>query len=129
MSIDRQGFVGVFPEPLERRSIEGLIGIWLERYGSVEQAAGRGAEALTIPIRASADVAWNGSIEFRVSCGEQFAWVYITPGHRVIETSGLTPQNGDSLCHDVLVDLPGCREIVNDHDDRRLDQLEAEGLM
>ena len=46
----------------------------------------------------------------------------------VIETTGL-PHEKISLCLDILLELPGVTEIVDQHDDRRLDELERDGLM
>ncbi len=129
MSVEHQGYVGFFKEPLGRPQIESFVLLWLERYGSVEQAAGGGSQVLTINIRSVNDLMWQRNLEFRVSCGEQFAWIYLTQDRHVIETSGLAPHNGSSLCHDVLVDVPGCSEIIDENNAYRLDELEARGLM
>ena len=48
---------------------------------------------------------------------------------RALEMRRLAPAGGVALCHDVLVDVPGCREIINERNDGRLDQLEKLGLM
>ena len=34
-----------------------------------------------------------------------------------------------ALCLDILLELAGITEIVDQHDDRRLDELERDGLM
>lgn len=127
--MERAGYVGLFNEPFGRPQVEAVVQSWLDRFGSVEQTAGTGAQALTLPVRAVADIVWQKDLQFRVLSGQQFAWVYLTMEHRVVETSGLTPVGGVALCHDVLAEVPGCREIINERNNERLDQLEKLGLM
>jgi hypothetical protein len=129
MSMEHRGFVGLFREKLDRERIGELVSLWLDRFGAVEQAAGDSYQVSTLRIDSVADVIWETNLQFRVLCGEQFAWIYITLGGRVAETSGLSFQAGALLCRDVLEDLPNCEEIIDEHNDRRLDQLEAQGLM
>lgn len=129
MSLERCGYVGIFREPLDESKIEELVLRWLERFGHVEQTLGSGAQPLTSVIHKGEDLRWEKNMQFRVSSGEQFAWLYLTKDRHVIETSGLTPHQGSTLCRDVLVDMPGCNEVIDDRNDKRLDQLEAEGLM
>jgi hypothetical protein len=45
-----------------------------------------------------------------------------------METTGL-PSDQISVCLDVILGLPGLVEVIDQHDDKRLDQLEAEGMM
>ncbi len=129
MSLERAGYVGLFAEPLKQSRIEELVQLWLERYGKVEQTSGRGRQLLTQAIGSLGDVTWEENLQFRVLSGEQFTWVYVTQDRYVIETTGLAPAGGACLCRDVLVNLPGCNEIIDEYEDRRLDELEAEGLM
>lgn len=129
VSMERAGYVGLFAEPFGRPQVEAVVQSWLDRFGSVEQTAGTGAQALTLAVRAVTDIVWQKDLQFRVLSGQQFAWVYVTMEHRVVETTGLAPSSGAALCRDVLVDVPGCREIVNERNDERLDQLEKLGLM
>jgi hypothetical protein len=130
MGLERQGFVGLFLEPLSRSHISNIIDLWIERFGSVEQALGRGGQVLTTVLKSSSDIAWQDNMELRVLNGEQFTWVYLSEDKYVIETSGLVPERGaSSLCRDVLADLEGCAEIIDDRNDRRLDDLEAQGKM
>jgi hypothetical protein len=129
MSIDHRGFVGLFEEPLRRNVIEQIIDVWLDRYGGIEQASGNSYQVLTTTIRERKDIIWENNLQFRVLCGEQFAWIYITLDRYVIETSGLALHEGALLCHDVLNDLPGCEEIIDERNDSRLDELEKFGLM
>ena len=129
MSLEHKGFVGLFAEPLKRSCIEELVSLWLKRYGKLEQTVGNGSQVLTQMIYSLADLSWNENLQFRVLCGEQFAWIYLTQDRYVIETSGLIFEGSASLCRDVLVDLPGCNEIIDEHNDHRLDELETQGLM
>ena len=129
VSMERAGYVGLFNEPFGHPQVEAIVQSWIDRFGSVEQTAGTGAQILTLPVRAVADLVWQKDLQFRILSGHQFAWVYVTMERRVVETSGLAPPGGDALCHDVLVDAPGCREIINERNDERLEQLEKLGLM
>ncbi len=129
MHLQHAGYVGLFEESLGRERIEELVLVWLECFGRVEQTVGRGVQPLTQIIRSASDLAWEKNIQFRVLSNEQFAWIYVNLDAHVMETSGLVVATGPSLCHDVLNVLPGCCEIIDDRNDRRLDELEARGLM
>lgn len=129
VSLERAGYVGLFEEPFGRPQVVAIVQSWLDRFGSVEQTAGTGTQALTLPVRVTDDIIWQKDLQFRVLSGHQFAWVYVTLERRVVETTGLVPPNGATLCHDVLVDVPGCIEVINERNDGRLDQLEKMGLM
>lgn len=129
MSLERAGYVGLFHEPFDRGRVEAVVQSWLDRFGAVEQAAGAGTQALTVAVKAVTDIIWQKDLQFRVLSGSQFAWVYVTMERRVVETTGLAPRGGAILCRDVLVDAPGCGEIIDEKNDARLDQLEKQGLM
>ena len=128
MSLERKGFVGLFDEILNQEHIEELVVLWLEEYGSVEQTIGSGGQVLTQIVRSISDIVWEENLQFRVISGEQFAWIYMTQNYFVIETSGLFSSSSSLLCRDVLV-VPGCSEIIDENNDKRLDELEAQGLM
>ncbi len=127
--LERQGFVGLFSEPLVRKRIEELVSLWMERFGNVEQTVGKGSQVLTVKIQNVSDVIWEKDLQFRILYEEQFAWIYMTENRYVIETSGLISQDASSLCRDVLKDIHGCKEIIDDRNDGRLDELETQGLM
>ena len=129
MSLEHQGYVGLFEERLTRRRIEELVELWIERFGSVEQAAGSSHQVSTFTIRSVSEIIWENDLQFRILAGEQFAWIYVTPNQRVIETSGLASADGLALSRDILCDTPGCIEIIDEHNDRRLDDLESQGLL
>jgi hypothetical protein len=67
-------------------------------------------------------------LQFRVIQGDDVSWAYLTRNRRVIETTGL-PNEKIALCLDILLELTGVTEIVDQSDDRRLDELERDGLM
>lgn len=124
-----RGYVAVFAEPHTDDSIRKLVESWLERFEKVEQVvpgiqAGNTTTALQIPQ----EMIPADHLQFRIIQGEDFAWAYLTRGRRVIETTGL-PHEKLSLCLDILLELSGVTEIVDQHDDRRLDELERDGLM
>jgi len=121
------GFVAVFNEPLNEAQLRYLMQSWLERYERIEQVVER--DVATTQVEGPDEVRWEKNLQFRILNGDEFAWVYITRDSRVIETTGM-PKNEDvSLCLDLLIELPGLREIVPDNDEARLTQLEAEGLL
>lgn len=124
-----QGYVAVFATPHTDDTIRSFVDSWLERFERVEQVIpGVQAGNSTTPIQTSTDLIPSDHLQFRVLLGEDFAWAYLTRGRRVIETTGL-PSEKISLCLDILLELPGVTEIVDQHDDRRLDELERDGLM
>ena len=124
-----RGYVAVFTEPHTDDSIRTILESWLARFEKVEQVIpGIQAGNTTTAIQSSQDLIPSDHLQFRVIQGQDFAWAYLTRGRRVIETTGL-PQEKISLCLDILLELPGVSEIVDQHDDRRLDELERDGLM
>lgn len=127
--MDSIGFVGVFGAVVDEERLGAVVDFWLERYERVEQVCpGNGVGALTMTISKRGDLLGDEHPQFRVLQGEEFAWVYFTRGGRVVETTGFA--GGElALCLDVLVGLPGLVEIVEGYNEKRLDELEAEGLM
>lgn len=124
-----KGYVGVFDTPFTRESVAAFIGSWQAQNLQIEQVCpGPHAGNTTIRITRVEDVLWETNLQFRVLSDVTFSWVYLTLGRRVAETSGL-PDEGNILPLEVLLELPGLSEVVDQADDRRLDQLEAEGLM
>jgi len=123
------GYVAVFAEPHSVDSIRKILESWLARFEKVEQVVpGVQAGNTTTAIQQPQDLIPADHLQFRVIQGGDFAWAYLTRGRRVIETTGL-PQEKIALCLDILLELPGVTEIVDQHDDRRLDELERDGLM
>lgn len=124
-----QGYVAVFAEPHTDESIRKILESWLDRFERVEEVVpGLQAGNTTTAIQKPQDLLPADHLQFRVIQGDDFAWAYLTRGRRVIETTGL-PHEKISLCLDILLELPGVTEIVDQHDDRRLDELERDGLM
>ncbi|NBR62814.1 MAG: hypothetical protein EBT77_00600, partial [Verrucomicrobia bacterium] len=124
-----RGYVAVFSEPHDDGSVRKILDSWLTRFERVEQVVpGVQAGNTTTPIQKPQDLIPADHMQFRVIQGGDFAWVYLTRNRRVVETTGL-PSEKISLCLDVLLELPGVMEIVDQHDDRRLDELERDGLM
>ncbi|MFZ5807590.1 MAG: hypothetical protein ACOY3I_10345 [Verrucomicrobiota bacterium] len=123
-----KGYVGLFKEELTEKRIRQCVAVWLDRFDRVEQVCGGGNGALTMQISSSQDVMMESHQQFRVLMGSDFTWVYLTQNRRVMETTGL-PAEEISLCLDVLLELPGILEIIDHSNDKRLDQLEKEGLM
>lgn len=125
---DSIGFVGVFSDRFSRSCIERFVGIWLKQFGSVEQVCPGPAGPLTLRITTEQDVIWEKSMQFRVTEGADFSWIYLTMGQRVVETTGLASAQS-ALVLEVLMELPGLIGVVDQRNDRRLDELEEEGLL
>lgn len=124
-----RGYVAVFADPHTDDSIRKILESWLARFERVEQVVpGVQAGNTTTHIQSPQDLLPADHLQFRVLLGGDFAWAYLTRGRRVIETTGL-PNEKISLCLDILLELTGVTEIVDQHDDRRLDELERDGLM
>lgn len=124
-----RGYVAVFAEGHTDDSIGKILESWLGRFEKVEQVVpGVQAGNTTVAIQKPQDFIPANHLQFRVIQGGDFAWAYLTRDRRVIETTGL-PAEKISLCLDILLELPGVTEIVDQHDDRRLDELERDGLM
>lgn len=124
-----KGYVGVFDAPFTRASVRSFIETWLAANLQVEQVCpGPRAGNTTLALTDPDTILWETNLQFRILSGSLFSWAYLSLDRRVIETSGL-PDEGNTLPLDILLDLPGLQEIVDQANDRRLDQLEAEGLM
>ncbi|MCX6934866.1 MAG: hypothetical protein NTZ01_01510 [Verrucomicrobia bacterium] len=98
-------------------------------FEKVEQVCpGIPAGYSTITLTSVDELLKSDHLQFRILQGDDFVWAYLTRGRRVIETTGL-PNEKIALCLDILLELPGITEIVDQADDRRLDELERDGLM
>jgi len=124
-----RGYVAVFSEAHTDASIRSILESWLERFTRVEQVIpGAQAGNSTITLASSDELLPSDHLQFRIIQGEDFTWAYLTRNRRVIETTGL-PNEKISLSLDILLELGGVTEIVDQSDDRRLDELERDGLM
>lgn len=124
-----RGYVAVFSEAHTDASIRSILESWLERFPRVEQVIpGAQAGNSTITLTSPDELLPSDHLQFRIIQGEDFTWAYLTRGRRVIETTGL-PNEKISLSLDILLELGGVTEIVDQSDDRRLDELERDGLM
>ena len=117
----QKGFVAVFEKPLGRPAISECVASWLERFEKVEQVIPN-MEG-TLEVKEPSEIMWEPNLQFRVMNGEQFAWVYVTVDSRAMETTGF--QDAEiSFCLEVLLELPGVSEVVDEKNQRRLDELE-----
>lgn len=127
--MDSHGYVAVFAQPHTDASIQSILQSWFARFEKIEQVCpGLQAGNSTITLASPKEMLPADHLQFRILQGSDFAWAYLTRGRRVIETTGLD-QGKISLCLDILLELPEVTEIVEQHDDRRLDELERDGLM
>jgi hypothetical protein len=119
--MDRKGFIAVFESGLGKTEISQCVESWLERFEKVEQVVPM-MEG-TLEVRAAKEIMWEPNLQFRVLNGEQFAWVYVSLDKRAMETTGF--QDAEiSFCLEVLLELPGLAEVIDEKNQRRLDELE-----
>ena len=124
--MDKKGFVAVFEKALDRAAISECVASWLERFEKVEQVT-PGMES-TLEVREPGEIMWEPNLQFRVMNGEQFSWVYVSIDKLAMETTGF--QDAEiSFCLEVLLELPGIAEVVDEKNQRRLDELEKAGII
>ena len=124
-----RGYVAIFSEPHTDSSIRLILQSWMDRFERIEQSIpGAQAGNSTVTLTSPQELLPGDHLQFRILVGGDFTWAYLTRGRRVIETTGL-PSEKIALCLDVLLELNGVTEIVDQSDDRRLDELERDGLM
>lgn len=124
--MNQKGFVAVFERDLAQGHIAECVASWIARFEKVEQVVPN--MEVTLEVREPAQIMWEPNLQFRVLNGDQFAWVYVSVDHRAMETTGF--QDAEiSFCLEVLLELPGVAEIVDEKNRRRLDELEKAGII
>jgi hypothetical protein len=124
-----KGYVGLFRTGLHEPQIGAFVQSWLRNFDKVEQVIpGHESGNATFVISDHGQIMWAPHLQFRVMHGEDFAWVYISKGRQVVETSGL-PYGDNLVPLNVLVELEDLAEVIDQENERRLDELEREGLM
>jgi hypothetical protein len=124
--MDKKGFIAVFEGALARAEISECVASWLERFEKVEQVIS-GMEG-TLEVKEPREIMWEPNLQFRVLNGEQFAWVYVSLDKRAMETTGF--QDAEiSFCLEVLLELPGVAEVIDEKNQRRLEELEKSGII
>jgi hypothetical protein len=124
--MDKKGFIAIFEEVLGRSEISECVASWLERFEKVEQVV-PGMEG-TLEVKEPSEIMWEPNLQFRVMSGDQFAWVYVSLDKRGMETTGF--QDAEiSFCLEVLLELPGVAEVIDEKNQRRLDELEKAGII
>jgi hypothetical protein len=124
-----KGYVAVFSAPLGKLQIRECVLSWIDRFEKLEQVIpNTGKDISTCSVSKPEEIMWEENLQFRVLNGGEFAWIYVTLNKQAMETSGL-PMGEISLCLDVLLELPGVTEVVNEENDRRLNELETGGLL
>jgi hypothetical protein len=124
-----KGFVAVFEVPLAKEIISACVISWLERFEKVEQTVPSSRhDVATLCVTKVEEVIWEENMQFRVVHGSEFSWVYVTVNGNVMETTG-QPSEEISLCLDVLLELPGVIEVVDENNNKRLEELEKKRLL
>jgi hypothetical protein len=122
----QKGFIAVFEKALGKREVSECVVSWLERFEKVEQVIPN-MEG-TLEVKEPGELMWEPNLQFRVINGEQFAWVYVSLERRGMETTGF--QDAEiSFCLEVLLELPGIAEVIDEKNQRRLDELEKAGII
>jgi hypothetical protein len=122
----QKGYVALFEKALDRASVSECVASWLERFERVEQVIPR-MEG-TLEVREPSEIMWEQHLQFRVLNGEQFSWVYVSLDKPAMETTGF--QDAEiSLCLEVLLELPNVAEVIDEKNQRRLDELERAGII
>jgi hypothetical protein len=122
----QKGFIAVFEEQLGKPRISECVATWLDRFEKVEQVI-PGMEG-TLEVKEPGEIMWESNLQFRVLNGEQFSWVYVSLDKRGMETTGF--QDADiSFCLEVLLELPGLAEVIDEKNQRRLNELEKAGII
>lgn len=125
-----KGFVAISAQSISDTVIRGYIQSWLTRFGRVEQVSPHDTHGnVTIHIKTVEDYLPHDQVQFRILNNGDFTWAYITRDRFAIETSGFASDSQISLSLEVLLELSDIKEIIHDHDDARLDALEAQGLL
>jgi hypothetical protein len=124
--MEKKGFVAIFGQPFTRESVSICIASWLERFEKVEQIAP--GNEFTLEIKGADEIIWNANLQFRVSESDLFAWIYVTLDKAAMETTGFADAE-ISFCLQVLLELPDTVEIVDEKNQRRLDELEKTGVI
>jgi hypothetical protein len=124
--MDKKGFIAVFESELGKPQITECVASWLERFEKVEQVVPK-MEG-TLEVKETRDIMWEPHLQFRVINGDQFSWVYVSLDKRGMETTGF--QDAEiSFCLEVLLELPGVAEVIDEKNQRRLDELEKAGII
>ena len=119
--MERKGFIAIFETGLGKKEISECLASWIERFEKVEQVVPR-MEG-TLEVKTAEEIMWEPNLQFRVLNGEQFAWAYVSLDKRAMETTGF--QDAEiSFCLEVLLELPGIAEIIDEKNQRRLEELE-----
>lgn len=122
----KKGFIAVFEKPLDRSGLSECVASWLDRFEKVEQVIPK-MEG-TLEVKEPSEIMWEPNLQFRVTNGEQFAWVYASLDKPAMETTGF--QDAEiSFCLEVLLELPAIAEVVDEKNQRRLDELEKAGII
>jgi hypothetical protein len=124
--MEKKGFIAVFSKPFTRERVSVCVESWLERFEKVEQVAP--ANEFTLEVLEAKDLIWDNNLQFRVSNADLFAWVYVTLDKAAMETTGFADAE-ISFCLQVLLELPDTAEIVDEKNQRRLDELEKAGVI
>jgi hypothetical protein len=122
----KKGFVAVFEQPLDRSRLSECVASWLHRFEKVEQVIPK-MEG-TLEVKEPSEIMWEPNLQFRVTNGEQFAWIYASLDKPAMETTGF--QDAEiSFCLEVLLELPAIAEVVDEKNQRRLEELEKAGII
>lgn len=124
--MEKKGFIAIFAQALDKAAVAECVASWLERFEKVEQVVP--TEQSTLELKTTEEIMWEPHMQYRVSHGDQFSWVYVSLDYRAMETTGFADAE-ISFCLEVLLELPDVTEVVDEKNQRRLEELEKQGVI
>jgi hypothetical protein len=122
----QKGFVAIFETALTRGMVSECVASWIGRFEKVEQVIPN-MEG-TLEVKEPGEIMWEPHMQFRVTQGDRFSWIYLSLDKPAMETTGF--QDAEiSFCLEVLLELPCIAEVVDEKNQRRLDELEKAGII
>ncbi|CAF0689347.1 hypothetical protein [Candidatus Methylacidithermus pantelleriae] len=123
------GFIGVFPENFGQNQVERFVERWLKVFQRVEQVVPGPGSGYTVELTDASEILWEEHLQFRILAAEASAWVYLSLNRRCIETTAWDTPGSAQLSLDLLVELPGLAEVIPETDQKRIEELEREGVL
>ena len=125
--MEKKGFVAIFGQELDRARVSECVDSWLERFEKVEQVAP--ATEFTLEVKETKDILWDANLQFRVSQRRSIRLDLCHAGHARPWKPLASPTRKSRSALEVLLELPEVTEIVDEKNQRRLEELEKAGVI
>ncbi len=123
-----KGYIAVFGHEIDKHTMRDCMEVWLGQFDRIEQVAPGSRSESTIIIASTSQMLWEENLQYRAMADDNFAWIYVTLGSRIMETSGLDYED-NLIPLEVFTELHGVDEVIDARNERRLEELEKEGLI